>query len=560
MSKEFIQAKISDADLHTAAKQQKALTYFLTSEVQELYSIDYYQNWVERKYHTNDHFLNWVKLIFKTKNFSAFAKFYRNPNPAAKLVNTRIVEPLSRVFFSEDAYFNYKINNDPVDYPPELEDGFEEALFNTLLFRHNDIIIHDMKDINEPFREFLDIERVVSIEVDRHDIKRLAYSAVTVIDSKTVNGYVYMDAERFAFFDADFEELISEPHDLGVCPATFVCKDVFGRSPIVRKSIFSYMRADLEEYAFLKTLQKMTEPNGAIPISVRLDTEEIDDSGQDKDGEEAEPMSSESIGEQKPDSVVRANAGTVNNTLLQAGTEIKVPAIEKQDGSIDMDVVKDFFHFYYIPVEALEYLNTRLDQLEQDIIISALGDYSEGNEVSMTDKHVQKTFVSKEDKLRGVSNSMSWAREKSDFIMLALAYGRQRVQVDTFYGSDFFWETPEKLYEMFQKSPNQIERKNILTRLAKRRNMFNREKAKKEVILYKLLPYASDTDFNTAKEGGLVDDTTFQLQTRFHYWITLFEAQYGSIVTFWDESNMNDSVKILLINNLLSNLIQTNVS
>ena len=144
--------------------------------------------------------------------------------------------------------------------------------------------------------------------------------------------------------------------------------------------------------------------------------------------------------------------------------------------------------------------------------------------------------------------------------MLALAYGKERVKVDTSYGSDFFWETPEMLYDMFENSPNGIERKNILTRLAKRRNMFNPEKAKKEVILYKLLPYASDQDFKVGVDNQAVDSTTFQLQTRFTYWITLFEAQYGSIVTFWEGSIMSEASKIILINKLLSNLIQTNVN
>ena len=54
-----------------------------------------------------------------------------------------------------------------------------------------------------------------------------------------------------------------------------------------------------------------------------------------------------------------------------------------------------------------------------------------------------------------------------------------------------------------------------------------------------------------------MNDITFEFQTRFNYWIAMFESFYGDICTFWNETKGNESEKIILLNNLIINLIQT---
>ena len=565
MSKEFIRSKYGYNSLEVAKRQQNQLSYFLTSEVQEEVRFDAFDKYADSKYYTNDVFLNWVKSVLKTDNFLSFAKYFRNPNPSSKLINTRIKEPLSRVFFSEDSYFNYVIDGEQVEYPMELDDGFQEKLFNAILFRHNDIIIHDLEDENKPYRKFIGIDTVVALDVDGDYIEKIAYTAElerytedgTEENEEKIKGYVYLDKDKYEFYTTDYELLVSEPHDYGKCPATFVVQRCFGDDKIVKESIFSHLRADLEEYNFLKTLQRMTNANGIVPIVTQIKTKEISDDGQDFDVANGEPMSIDQIGSQVSQEA-RSTAGIGKGSKLQPGTIITVPAVEKLDGSIDMELAKNFLNFFYTPVEALNYLNDRIKELESSIITESIGDYSEGsNEASMTELQVSKGFVSREDKLRWLSNTMSFSRSLSDKMMLCLKYGKERVDVDIFYGSDFFMETQNKLYEMFEISPNAIERKNILIRLAQRRNMFNKEKSKKEVILYKLMPYASDKDFELAVANQRVSDLNFEFQTRFTYWINMFESTYGNIVYFWDEIDGSDSEKIILLNNLIFNIIQT---
>ena len=558
MSKEFIEKKYNSVSLDTAVRQKKQLKYYTNSEVQEDVRVDYFEKYVDRKYYNNDVFLNWAKSIFKTDNFLSLAKYYRNPNPASSLINNKIKEPLTRVYFSEDSHFKYWINGEYVDCPMELDDGFEKELFDAVLFRYNDIIVHDLEDINKPYREIIDIEKVVSIELEKKKICRIAYTAMVRIDGEDVYGYVYIDKERYQFWDKERENLlIDEVHDYGECPTTFVVEDCFDDDPIVKVSIFSYLRADLEEYTFLKTLQRMTHPNGAFPTVVKIETKEISDDSMDFDAANGEPMSIEQLGGQVSQEA-RATAGNGTGSVFQAGTVATVPAIEKADGSMDVELAKNFLTFYHIPVDILNYINTKIKEVENEIITSCLGAYSDRNDVSMTEMQTRKGLVSMEDKLRWFSKTMSFSRGASDSMMLSLMYGKDSVKLDIFYGSDFFLETQMDIYNMIEKSPNNIETSNLLFRLAQRRNMFNKEKAKKEVILYRLMPYGTSAEFQLAVDNGMVSEVDFDFQTRFSYWISMFEAFYGSIVVFWNGMDSSDSEKLITINNLIINLINTN--
>ena len=562
MSKEFIEAKYNSNSLNVAVRQYKQLSYFLQSQVSEEVRDDYYEKYVDRGFYNDDIFLNWVKSVFKLDNFLSFAKYYRNPNPSSKLINTRIKETLTRVFFSEDSYFNYVINDQYVESPKELEDNFEERLFDAVLFRYNDIIVHDLFEKNTPYREFVSIKNVVSIKMSREKISQIAYTASADINGEEIIGYAYIDDKKYCFFDKNKNLLKEAKHDLGFCPATFVVDSSFGNDIIVKESTFSYLKADFEEYCFLKTLQRMVDANGTLPITVKIKTKEKSNDFEDFDSRGGTPMSIDQIGSQVSEEA-RSTSGNGKGSILQAGTVVETPPVEDKDGNIDTNFNKNYLVFHYAPIEALEFLDKRIKSVERDIIISCVGDFSEGtSKGSKSDTEIKSNdIVSKQDKLRFLSNTLSSSRSLSDKVMLSLANGKDNVKVDVFYGSDFFLETQDKLYEMFEKSPNAIERKNLLIRLSQRRNMFNKEKSKREVLLYKLMPYTSDKDFVLAVDNLRISEVNFEYQSRFSYWISKFESTYGNIVIFYDNlGNAKESEKIISIDNLITNLITSNTN
>jgi hypothetical protein len=74
------------------------------------------------------------------------------------------------------------------------------------------------------------------------------------------------------------------------------------------------------------------------------------------------------------------------------------------------------------------------------------------------------------------------------------------------------------------------------------------------------MPYTTDIDFDYANNKNLVDPVNFEYQTRFSYWIAMFESEYGNITVFYDSMAQSDSIKIITINNLIVRLINSNTN
>lgn len=551
---DFVKSGTGQNQLVDAVKQQQDLAYFTQSVIQEELTNEYLNAWTERKYATNDMFLNYVKSVFRTDNALVFFKFMRHPLPSAELINSRIKEPLERVFHADDSFINYNVRGEALQDIPELNSKkFDKDVFNALLFKHNNIVVTTVVDTNTPSREIIDIESIVAIESSDSVIHRVAYAAIFNHEK----GFMYIDSEQYAFLNDKFEIVASVPHDLEETPADFIAQDPFADDDAVRESMFSYIRGDLEEYVFLKTLLKMTEPNGVIPVVTMLKAKVKKDEKDKKSQGKGEPATVNSMGSQQASLTSEVVS---SNNLMQAGTQIKVDGRLKDDGSIDSDIVQNYFNFFHMPVEPLKYVEERIEKIKKEITTSLLGSFSEHDEEAKNRLQVRSSFVSKEDVLRSLSREMSRIVSLSNFKFLALQHGRDNVSTSSFFGSDFFLESQEQLFEIFEKAPNPIERKDILIKTTKNKYRFNESARDKQLLLYHLMPYSADEDFEKALENNLPDFTTKQYQTRFNYWVGSFEAQFGDILLFFEALEGTNSQKILLINNLIINIINSTVT
>ena len=547
MSKDFIKAKLGSSDLAIASKQQKNLSYFTRSNVQADIDGKMIEMMCDGKF-GDDPLLSWVFVVFRKDNFRSFIKYLRFPLPSSRIVENEIVPQLERVFFSEDGFESYDVGGD--DIRPNDVGEFTQIAFDALLYRYNDIVVHDFKDINKPFRRIINIDRVVSIESYNSIIERIAYLTFIEIDGDDVEGYLYMDSETYAFYDKEMErEPIEIAHDLGVCPADYVSNVPFSEeSDIVRSSIFSRSRELMEEFVFLNTLRKMTDPNGAIPIVVKLASNDVDqDSGEDSDNSNGISASE----------LLPENQRKKNMPDLQAGNVIELPVRTKDNGEVDTGIAENFLNFFRTPVESLRYLDERLKSLRSDIVVSIIGDHGELNDDAKNELQVSKSFVSKQDRLRKFGEGLGRLRNKSDFKMLALQYGSDRVTVDMSFGTDFFIESQDDLFTLLKSSPNPIERATILKRLIANRGRGNQNRIKRDTILYRLLPFASDQDFKEAQLIGATDEIQIQFQLRMQFFIGIFEATYGDIVVFWTAlGDMDESRKLVVINELIKQIIK----
>jgi hypothetical protein len=284
-----------------------------------------------------------------------------------------------------------------------------------------------------------------------------------------------------------------------------------------------------------------------MPITIKLEAG-ISGDNPDKQGTDNEPNSDNVMGSQTA-SQFRQTSGK-SKGVLQAGSVIEVPQIRLDSGALDMNAVQNFLRFIYLPVDAMTFLNERIKEIENSIISTIIGDVVSSNEKAKNETQVEKSISVLEDNLRYLSETIGRVRKLSDTDMLCLAYGKERVnEVSIFYGSDFFLENESTLYDMFSKAPNTIERKNTLIKISQNRYKHNAEQAERQKLLYNLMPFCSDKDFDYSKDK--IDSTTYEYQTRFNYWVSNFEAEYGDIVIFFNSMDVIDSQRYLAINNLI---------
>lgn len=546
---DFVKSGKGQNQLVDAVKQQKDLSYFTQSKIQQEVTQEYMSAWINRKYSTDDMFLNYVKSVFREDNFMSFFKFMRHPLPSAELINSRIKKPLGRVFYADDSFFKYSIRGESLQDIPELNsEKFDKDIFKALLFGHNNILVTTVIARNTPSRQIINIENVIAIDSKDSVINRIAYTAVF----NGEKGYMYMDSMQYAFLNNKFELIDAVPHDLGETPADFIAKEPFEDNDAVRESMFSYVRGDLEEYVFLKTLLRMTQPNGVIPVVTKL----MDRAPKDKEDSKAKSKGDPS----HLDVMSSQRAGIAGNitpstNLMQAGTNIEIKQRLKEDGSVDSDIVENYFHFYHMPIEPLEYVSTQIEKLESRIVVSLLGSLAEKNEEAKNKDQVRSGLISQEDVLRSLSIELSRIKKLSDFKFLALQNGKANVTNSAFYGADFFLETKEALFKMLEIAPNQLERRRILIKIIKNEFRFNEPEKNRQVLLIQLMPYCTDKDFEVAISRG-VEPITFAYQNRFTYWIGLFEAKYGDIWAFAEGIERSNSEVIAIINDLIIGLIE----
>ena len=560
MSKEFIEAHVNADDLNLATEQEKQLSYFLDSKLQDTrISQEYLDQWANGQYQTNDTFLNWVKLIFKQENFLSFFKYLRYPLSSTKLIKNKIEPQLRRVFKAEDADFKYDVSGvEDADFIKDLQiKKFNKDIFEKLLYNHNSLLVEDLDPIeaNKPFRFFVDIKDVVSISEGRNGIDKVAFKTCVVRDGIEITGFLYIDSLSYIFYDKDFVIISEIPHDLGRTPANFISPNKFDGKFVVRESKYTYIRPDLEEYVHLKTLQKMTEPNGVIPVLSKIKTKK--DKKEDIKGSEGEPPSNLMMASQR--AKIHGQNQTGGTGDLQTGTvhEIEPESIRNPDGSINMDVVTNWLNFHFIPIEPLEYLKTRISDIEKSIISTMIGDVVESDEASKNQLQIEKSISVLENTLGSFAVAIDRIRTLSDTNMLGLKYGPSRVnEVFIHTGTDFFLETQSQLFEDLEKAPNALERKNIIRRISQNRYKNNIDQSARQKILYDLLPYCSDKDFEIARNTNTAGEININYQLRFNYWISQFEAQFGDIVTFWKELTADNSQKIIQINDLIIIIIQ----
>lgn len=550
MSRDFVKARYNSESLEKAAKQEQFVKSLTISKVQENVSQQFVNNLVKNGTAGEEPLFQWVSAILKKDNYRSFLNYTRFPLVSTALVSD-IIKKMNRVFFSDDAFQKYQINGQDVIAPEYLKvEEWEQTLYKAMTAQFNDVVVHHIGDnANEPYRTIIGIDKVVSIKLDEtNHIHKIAYSSMLKIDDEYVKGTTYLSDMEYAFYPLDskkYQDVII-PHDIGRCPASFISCDIFDHQyPVIREGLFSRIRPLLEKYVYFDTLQIMSETNGAFPIIVKALTEDDRefDNDQRPDGMHADKIVPEKGHQQK-----------FNKSIMQAGSEIEVEVPRKDDGSYDTSIIENFATFLRSPVDNLEHIKKRIDDIKREIQSLIVGDYYEPQETQMNEMQVSKSYISKQDMLRALSSNLSESMTKSNEIMMLLANG-QNIMTQTSFGSDFFIETADDLLKRLELAPNAIEERHVINRLIKVRSINKTDKALRDTLFYALMPFLKLETFQEAVNQNLVSRNDRILQMQFSFVISTFEARYGDIVDFYQSLDGEPDERLAFIRNLIQILI-----
>ena len=88
--------------------------------------------------------------------------------------------------------------------------------------------------------------------------------------------------------------------------------------------------------------------------------------------------------------------------------------IKNNGGSINMDVVANWIQFHFIPTAPLEYIKTRIKEIERSIKISIIGDVVESNEASKNELQIEKSISVLENNKRLLDELLKEDHESTD--------------------------------------------------------------------------------------------------------------------------------------------------
>lgn len=541
--------------LNKAKKQQKELSFFITSEP----SKDINNKILNASFDLNSDegdFINHIKTIFRKDNYKTFIKYLKFPLVTTTLIEQKIIPEFKRVFFSDDSYFKISVKNEiiPID---KNRFKFYDDVLERMIYKHNDLAFIGIDEKGSTYCDFIDINDVLNIEFNnKKEISKIVFNSV--VDGQ--EGYIYIDDLSVNFYNKETDNLVfTYLHKLSYTPCFFISNETYfiDKDFSLRKSIFSKIMPLFNEYVFLKTIQQMTEPNGAIPITTRLKSRETTPKGQNLSNKTTDDNIEANLlaGNYKSED---AEEYLTSESILQPGTVLNIKAPKLDTGGVDMSVVQNYLRFFYIPVESLNYLNERVKEIEKNIITLTVGDYSEQNNQAINELQVSKSYQARQDVLRNISLKLSDIVQKIEKTKKDLIHKEENVNVQIFFGSDFFIEEQKDIYSLIKLAPNPIEKRNLLYRLSNIKNRYNDERILRDKILYSLLPFEDNEDFD--KVITLLSKEQILLQTQFNYFINLFESEYGDIVFFYENiKNEKENIKLAEINNLLINFVKRKI-
>ena len=529
--KKIVEERGNQKEIAAGVSHQNRLKFHIETVLHKQDLSDYFRE-----------FKDWIGSetpeILAPDKFERFCQLIKAPIQTVELTEA-IFSRLYRIFYSQDAYFNYRFTDDSLeaDWHEYRDDkfwrvvGFEAMQTSIDSVWVADIPAEQLKEFPEPKNRLIDIADVVWIKNDKYN------NCLVVVFQLGDWIYVYDEEmlRAYPYVDKILGEPIEATHDLGYTPARmFWSEKLTSRNLINKESPLTKELTDLDWLLFHQTSKRYLDLANAYPTTViyEADGDYEDDNITENEGRKGgkRPAGARLMG---PGSLLSVNAprGTDDADLMQNGP-IKVI-------SPDIETLK-----WHVQEEI---------RLKDTIFKSVVGtDQEVKNDVAKNETQVFSSYESQTSVLMRVKQNFEQIQNFADTTLCRLRYGDRFIGCEIDYGTNFYLKGIDDLQEEMKSAKESGASEVIVSSISDnilntryRDDKQNRERAE---IISDLDPLPGKTvqeAIDIYKAGG-IDKINFIIKSNLINFVKRFERENTNVVIFGSLGNYAKKIEQIL--------------
>ena len=449
-----------------------------------------------------------------------------------------IYSRLYRIFYAQDAYFNYRFTDDSLetDWAEFRDNQFWQVKgFEAMQTAIDSVWIaalpsEQFTEFPEPEDRLIDIENVIEIQNDKYN------NCLYVIFQLGDYVYVYDDSS-FRVFDANSMGLepVEAIHDLGYCPARMFWSDkLTSKNDINKESPITKELTDLDWLLFHMTSKRYMDLANAYPITViykpegNYDDDKITDNEQRQTGK-------------KPTGADLAGSGSL--------VVVDVPRSAEEVDPMQYGPIK----IIAPDVTSLDWHVKEETRLTDKIFRSVVGIEQEiKDSEAYNEMQMQGSYESQKSVLLKVKKNFETIHKFADETICKLRYGERFVGCEIDYGTNFFLkdlsDLQEDMKEAKESGASEVIVSSIGDNILNTRYRDDKNNRQRADIVDDLDPLPNKTmeeAINIFDKGG-IDKRNFIIKSNLLSFVRRFERENTDVVNFGSLMNYNKKIEQIL--------------
>lgn len=509
-------------------------------------------------------FLAWVGSLIPNDKFKTFKTLFRYPVKTNEVTGI-CFDKLSRVFDGRNPAFNYQFINSEQrdDWEYYRQDVLKEpTVWQTKGWEYfkteiNSVLIVDLPQEQDktdkypqPYFYWLTIDNIISYKANPTTgimdwiIFKQPDNKIAVIDSEHYEVYEYTDNKIGAL-------VVSNPHDLGYCPAKFFWTEPLTlKDPDVKAHPLTKQLESLDWFLFFHISKRHLDLFGAYPIYSGYEQScdfSNDDTGQYCDG----GVMRDSSGKYLIDSSGILNrcpkCGDKRIAGVGSFVEVPIPAENQPD-------LRNPVQMLTVDVASLQYNVEEENRLKDNIVTATVGVDSEiSTTQAMNEKQVAANFESQSTILNRVKKGFEEAQQFVDETICKLRYGNLFVSAKVNLGTEFYTLSVSELrnrYKVAKESgASEAELDAMQNQIIETEYRHNPTQLQRMFILSELEPYRHLTrnEMLDLHAKNLINEDELRIKLNFVNFVRRFERENTNILEFGTQVPF--AKKIEIINN-----------